>query len=1501
MDSQHVREQQNIIQQHITTNNAANHPRKEGSLGGVAPIQEGAILPIVGESSPAEEYSVDQHLHQPPPVALVAATLVGTPSAAATSLLQSSPMLFEGGQRMSNDSNVVLDGQRRVSNADVLGLIGSSGGGGGNVVNSPRTPSTSLHRLDHSEGSPNQHMAMMMLLGLPNNSNAAGGSLNTSQQQATAGNTSAAPVNVLASSQLSNNPSATVSNQVTFMTSHHPNQQQALENLKNAHAAMAANGRPPRERSVGYSRDAGSPPPAAASVINPQTVLVMMNDGTFKAYIPSEDTMGGSNPGPNATSNYRLQQPQNTIMLPAVGYANNFVHYDGLAMPSRRDMDNVSTASSSIPALPVPRSPRGASSYISNIANNTSGPPMMISATTPATYQPQGEFGGYFGSPVTSGGVAASPSTIASPNTSMQQQLPPDAAIYFSARRPSVQNQLSYIANASVQQHSEVAVRGSPAPQPSRSHFDGGASQFGSYYQPMTSAGGILTNFPGGNHSYSRAQRELSFFGSTGPEASHMAAAGGDSNEVSVDRAYSGIMPVLGFGANGGLQGVNAMEAHSNVHAPHHHVDPFGGTTTNASSPSHHASSHQQQQMQMSTATTTTSHATVSTAPPTQSRIATSQHAPYNLGGVVLSPTSANILQAPDPMGTTGSSHATNFNEFHHHVPTYPSIVGHQPIDMTTANRVGADGGSAMQQPQRGATLSPAPAATGPQSSNNASTTTAAAGTKPVVLFKKIDASGKNLFVSGLHPCVDHKRLKSIFLPYGAVNSTRVLYDTADPTRSKGMGFVHYEEHSSVDLAIRALNGVRISLDIPSSELPNRGSPNTSEGNVQNPNGSQTAASLPGEGGAQKPSEATTTVMMTLQVKLADDDATFIPEETNKLFIRNVPRCVSTMQLWTYFRRFGNVLDCSIHKDISARGKLEHSTLNMAYVTYSSIPEANRAMDITNNTIPWSNERYFNVPESVEGTTAAERAAAQLANGPSAATGHFNSLFFGENNGSLATTESQTSNVQRRNGVRSAALANLRATLKASGRVLKQGPGSVVKSTLSPDTEGKLGSTTESIQSGSPIRLSATAKEGGIPLKEVTLSELSIEELFMLYDPLDDEDGEDAVVRQLSDSICALFVSGDDEDHALQQLNRLARSFPTATRTVPVSHVGSPNGTRGRGGGGHGGTTTITIRPLIVKPAETLLCRTMRMQKLQQKGPASHHANQQPNGNFGNPAYTSNGVQGGGRGGYGRGGNNFLPQVPNYPYQPPTQQQLHQHHQAHVPYQQGAGQQPTMVPSPFMHQPGHATYYTPAPSVPHPHQMSHVDAANRNFAPLPVNSSQLGNSLNPSNSASSETHSHQQRFNTQHPAGVFYPVDHQQHSMPPYHPTPPQAAGMSPLTPSGPSYEGLSMGGGNYLRPSRGGGGAHPSSMQVFGVNNAHNNQSYPFSTEQTPQFMGQSQHQGRNAMGGNRGPPQQPQSYLGSQQLPQQQMPYGGRGYGHMAGGGRGGMQHHHAYMNYN
>lgn len=63
----------------------------------------------------------------------------------------------------------------------------------------------------------------------------------------------------------------------------------------------------------------------------------------------------------------------------------------------------------------------------------------------------------------------------------------------------------------------------------------------------------------------------------------------------------------------------------------------------------------------------------------------------------------------------------------------------------------------------------------------------------------------KKLFVGGLPWEVDDDRLRAHFETYGIVTDARVIYDR-DTGRSRGFGFVTFDNEADADAAIEALN-----------------------------------------------------------------------------------------------------------------------------------------------------------------------------------------------------------------------------------------------------------------------------------------------------------------------------------------------------------------------------------------------------------------------------------------------------------------------------------------------------------------------------------------------------------------------------------------------------------------------------------------------------------------------------------------------------------------------
>ncbi len=68
---------------------------------------------------------------------------------------------------------------------------------------------------------------------------------------------------------------------------------------------------------------------------------------------------------------------------------------------------------------------------------------------------------------------------------------------------------------------------------------------------------------------------------------------------------------------------------------------------------------------------------------------------------------------------------------------------------------------------------------------------------------------GTKLFIGSLPWSVNDAELKSLFEPYGNVQSAKVITDK-QTRRSKGFGFVEYETEAEASAAINALNETEV-------------------------------------------------------------------------------------------------------------------------------------------------------------------------------------------------------------------------------------------------------------------------------------------------------------------------------------------------------------------------------------------------------------------------------------------------------------------------------------------------------------------------------------------------------------------------------------------------------------------------------------------------------------------------------------------------------------------
>ena len=71
---------------------------------------------------------------------------------------------------------------------------------------------------------------------------------------------------------------------------------------------------------------------------------------------------------------------------------------------------------------------------------------------------------------------------------------------------------------------------------------------------------------------------------------------------------------------------------------------------------------------------------------------------------------------------------------------------------------------------------------------------------------KKITDVGANIFIGNLDSEVDEKLLYDTFVAFGSINESPKIMRDPDTGRSKGYGFISYDNFQSSDLAIEVIN-----------------------------------------------------------------------------------------------------------------------------------------------------------------------------------------------------------------------------------------------------------------------------------------------------------------------------------------------------------------------------------------------------------------------------------------------------------------------------------------------------------------------------------------------------------------------------------------------------------------------------------------------------------------------------------------------------------------------
>lgn len=205
----------------------------------------------------------------------------------------------------------------------------------------------------------------------------------------------------------------------------------------------------------------------------------------------------------------------------------------------------------------------------------------------------------------------------------------------------------------------------------------------------------------------------------------------------------------------------------------------------------------------------------------------------------------------------------------------------------------------------------------------------------PVQPHVRRQATGRSLVVTGLPATYDFYQLKSLFQQFGSIRSTRVL-TYPDTKRCKGVGYVNFDNGDDAATACQRMNGVHV--DIHSNTVckwtnavrAEMGAPASGIINIL------------GDDEPHAPAPDGNTFV--LHVSPADEDLTYISEETTKIFVRHVPPWASAEDLGEVFRRRGyHVVSSIVRDDTSSKGLSEGTQMKMGYVTFQTVEEAVRA------------------------------------------------------------------------------------------------------------------------------------------------------------------------------------------------------------------------------------------------------------------------------------------------------------------------------------------------------------------------------------------------------------------------------------------------------------------------------------------------------------------------------------------------------------------------------
>eukprot|EP00744_Colponema_vietnamica_P007274 GILI01010486.1.p1 GENE.GILI01010486.1~~GILI01010486.1.p1 ORF type:complete len:626 (+),score=141.62 GILI01010486.1:460-2337(+) len=177
-----------------------------------------------------------------------------------------------------------------------------------------------------------------------------------------------------------------------------------------------------------------------------------------------------------------------------------------------------------------------------------------------------------------------------------------------------------------------------------------------------------------------------------------------------------------------------------------------------------------------------------------------------------------------------------------------------------------------------------------------------------------VEEDSPNLFIANLSNDVDDDALTAVFSPFGYILSVKVMLDI-HTGRSRGFGFVMFDDGANGAAAMRALHNVQI-----------------------------------GEKGQR------------MSVTKAQTSGQSAITETTKLYVRNVPLTVSEQALKDHFAQFGVVRrfarkeDTASKNDASRQSTMRQQSVPAAmviFLEYNSVQEAQNAVKGIHGKKPW--------------------------------------------------------------------------------------------------------------------------------------------------------------------------------------------------------------------------------------------------------------------------------------------------------------------------------------------------------------------------------------------------------------------------------------------------------------------------------------------------------------------------------------------------------------------